>query len=143
MSVVEALLDLFPDFAKSRRKRRNIRKIYRDKLNCIKRNERVYISNNLDVGHEYLGNRSEQKYTKVNHLIQDLGSKSSGKYIIKENQEEVEDAIVQLISAITLRNWISIGTEAIFIVFIVGVLGASLTTGLVGIDSIVSLIQSV
>ncbi|WP_152420096.1 hypothetical protein [Halorubrum distributum] len=141
MSVFEALQKLFPDFGEARRKRRSIRKEYRDRLNSIKRNEGVEAGTRLAVAPQYLGDRAEQKFTRVNHLIQEYGSISSSRsYRIKDNQDEVEEAIDELISAITLRNWISIGTEIVFIVFVVGALATSLFLGLVGVDAIASAI---
>lgn len=141
MSVFEALQNLFPDFAEARRKRRSIRKEYRDKLNSIKRNEGVEAGTRLAVAPQYLVGRAEHKFTTVNHLIQKYGSISSSRsYRIKDNQDEVEEAIEELTTAITLRNWISIGTEIVFIIFVVGSLATSLFLGLVGIDAIASAI---
>ena len=97
-----------------------------ERLNSVKRGESIGTGSRLAMSPQYLGDRAEEKYTRVNHLIQEHGSVSSSRtYQITDNQEEVEEAIEELISAITLRSWISIATEVVFIMFVISVLSIS------------------
>lgn len=138
-AALDTLRDLFPDFGKARRERNRIRKRYRDNLNALNRDDVVFTISSRDYSPEYLGNRTEEKLSDADHLIQKHGSQSDPySYQVTSNEEEVKEAMEDVIKSITQRNYLNILAEIVFIVFTVVFISFAAFLAIVGIDTVVS-----
>lgn len=138
-AALDTLRDLLPDFAKARRERNKIRKRYRDNLNSLDRGEVVYTISSRDYNLEYLGNRAERKSSHADHLIQKHGSQSGpSSYRITGHEEDVEEAMEDIVASITWLNYFNLITELIFIVFVVLCISLAIYLAIAGLDTAIS-----
>lgn len=138
-AILDTLRDLFPDFAKARRKRNKIRKRYRDNLNALDRDDLVWIISSRDYATEFLGNRTEKKLSDADHLIQKHGSKSDPhSYQVTSNEDEVEEAMEAVVKSINRMNYLNLFAEIVFIVFTVVCISLAVYLAIAGIGTVVS-----
>ncbi|KAA9398518.1 hypothetical protein Har1130_03695 [Haloarcula sp. CBA1130] len=138
-AALDTLRDLFPDFGKARRERNRIRKRYRDNLNALDRDDAVFTISSRDYSPEYLGNRTEKKLSDADHLIQKHGSQSDPhSYQVTSNEDEVEEAMADVVTSITRRNYLNIFAEIVFIVFTVVCISLAILLAIAGIGTVVS-----
>lgn len=138
-AALDTLRDLLPHFAKARRERNKIRKRYRDNLNSLDRDDLVYAISSRDYNPEYLGNRTERKSSHADHLVQKHGARSNpDSYRVTSNEDEVEEAMEDVVKSINRMNYLSLFTEIVFIVFVVICISLAVYLAIAGIGTVVS-----
>lgn len=143
-SVLELLNRVFPEFGTARGERIKIRNKCGKNLKALERGDDVQLLDTQGTQIEYLHYWTETTCVDIDHLIQDWGSVSRhGFYSISSSVDtsELESKLETAIWKIRLKNAVSWVLQVTFIVFVVGVIGASMFLGIVGVDSVVSGIQ--
>lgn len=142
-AALDTLRSLLPDFGKARRERNKIRKRYRDNLNSVDRDDLVYTISSRDYNPEYLGNRTEKKSTHADHLVQKHGAQSNpNSYRIIDNEEEVKDAMENVVKSITYLNCLSLVTEILFIMVVIFCVSLAVYLAIGGIETFVTQLAS-
>ncbi|GAB7090989.1 hypothetical protein JCM18237_12600 [Halorubrum luteum] len=144
-AILKPLQRLFPDFGTARKERNRIRYQCKENLNALERGDDLQTINSGEYQIEYLHNRAENTCVQIDHLIKKYGSLTGpGFYkIVSTDTSDLESNLEKAITQIWRKNALSWVFEAVFIVFIVGILGGAVFLGIVGVDAIVDGLQRI
>lgn len=143
-SILKLLRAIFPDFKTARNERTLIRVQCKENLNALERGDdlKIITSDNFQV--EHLHNWTENTCVQINHLIKKYGSMSGPAYYKISSSTDASDLESQLEKAsiqIRIKNGLNWLLTGVFVVFVVGVLGAAIFLGIVGVDAVIDGVQ--
>lgn len=137
-SIVDFLKKVYPDFAKARKSRREIRQKYRENLKALERDDTVTLVMTSNDKTGYLTKRSEKAATEADHLSKKYGSESDPfRYKITQDKDEVRNAFENVIEEIDRRNKLSYGVEILFVAFVILAFTLSISIGAYGVENLI------
>lgn len=145
-NILDSLHSISPDFAEARRERKKIRQRYRKNISSLQggASGEVYTISSSNCSPEYLSNWAEKKHIRADQFIKQNGElMSMGHYRISaEDSSEAIRLMNGAVRLITVRNWLSLLVEVVFIILVLTSLIVAVYFAFSGLGTVTSELSS-